>query len=290
MALWHVPKKRRRYIRERVFRAAQILKSPYRRLITQDTLNYTFFKYSRPKLELLDSDGDWQHFQIEDHQFYWPQEYSENGLTQLYKEIFVPSAYNPHGYEVGAVEIHPGDWVVDAGACEGFFVRYALLRGAKVLAVEPVPRLVEALKRTFAEEIEVGDVRLLQSGLGPERSEMSLSIPPNEVYSAAISSDGTVKVPVYTLDDLVSLDFVPKIDFLKMDIEGFETEVFKGAKALLSSEMPKLSVAVYHALHNAQIVQSQILDVQPKYHVSWRGIFLQESFGLARPYMLHASI
>jgi hypothetical protein len=57
----------------------------------------------------------------------------------MHAEVFEPAAINFHAYEYGGARLREGDYVEDAGACESFFVRYALHHGADVLAIEPTP-------------------------------------------------------------------------------------------------------------------------------------------------------
>jgi hypothetical protein len=46
---------------------------------------------------------------------------------------------------------------------------------------------------------------------------------------------GSIRVPTTTLDDFADRNGIGAIDFLKIDVEGFELEVLKGAAKLLSS-------------------------------------------------------
>ena len=51
-------------------------------------------------------------------------------------------------------------------------------------------------------------------------------------------SDKYVKVDVITLDEFVEQEKIDKIDVLKMDVEGFETEVIEGAKNTIEKFSP----------------------------------------------------
>jgi FkbM family methyltransferase len=235
-------------------------------------------------------DSEWKVLEVEGFRFFWPRHYSDSALPGLYRQAFAPAVCNPHAYEVGAVCIRSGDWVVDAGACEGFFTQYALQRGAQVLMIEPVPKLAQALSYTFEQEMRAGRVRLLQGGIGESAGEMRLKVPQDAVYDAHISQEGTEPVTMYPLDGLIGNGIVPAIDFVKMDIEGYEIAAFKGAHELLRSHSPRLAIAVYHEFPNAQIVRSLILEAQPAYQVSWRGVFFPEGLSGPRPFMLHARV
>jgi hypothetical protein len=111
-------------------------------------------------------------YQVKEREVWFPLGFDPSFLGFVYEEIFVQRVY-----EYGDCRIHPGEWVVDAGACEGFFSLYALERGANVLAFEPVPEVARALERTLKGYIEVGRAKVFPFGLGRERKKR-YSFPP----------------------------------------------------------------------------------------------------------------
>jgi hypothetical protein len=52
--------------------------------------------------------------------------------------------------------------------------------------------------------------------------------------------DHTVKVSVTRLDDFIAENRVSRVDFVKIDVEGFEAEVLKGGSVLLSQLKPRV--------------------------------------------------
>jgi hypothetical protein len=54
------------------------------------------------------------------------------------------------------------------------------------------------------------------------------------------------KVRTFKIDDLVATGDFPRIDFIKMDIEGAELEALKGSESVLRLFKPKLAITVYH--------------------------------------------
>ena len=56
----------------------------------------------------------------------------------------------------------------------------------------------------------------------------------------------TVKLPLTTIDKLVSELGLPRVDFIKMDIEGAEVRAVEGARETISRHRPRLSLSVYH--------------------------------------------
>lgn len=276
------------YFRRRLIRMTKILQSPYRNLLFHERYNFRSSFMLHPQIRTIAEDSEWYIFEVDGFEYYWPKEYDRTDLFGLYQETFSPPSCNPHAYEVGSTRINSGDWVIDAGACEGFFTRHSLLRGARVLIIEPVPRLAEALAQTFKIELKAGQVVILRGALGESAGKSSLIIPSEQIYCAKIDEEGTETVKIYTLDSLIEERIVPDVNFIKMDIEGAEVAAIKGASNLLRTHSPKLSIAVYHHLHNAMIIRNIILENQPVYEVTWRGIFFRKDYGPARPYILHA--
>lgn len=134
--------------------------------------------------------------------------------------------------------VSPGDLVFDVGANVGDYTDVFLRLGARVVAVEPNPRCVEALNGRFRSErltienvavgSEPGDLELRLSG------SSLLSTLSDEWIAAATASqrfsevrwDRTICVPVTTLDALVSEHGRPS--FVKLDVEGFEEQALLG--------------------------------------------------------------
>jgi len=271
----------------------RILRTPYYSLLLPETARLPLAVQGKESLEILEQDQEWKLIKIGNYKIYWPAEFDHNALVGLYCETFEPIDQNPHAYERRNLRISPGDWVIDAGACEGFFTYYALDRGAKVLLIEPVPRLVEALSLTFHEQVKSGSVKILAGALTRHKGNIYINIPENQVYCSNVCStsyNDNIAQPVqaFTLDQIADEGIVPRIDFVKMDIEGGEIDAIYGAENVLIKQQPKLSIAVYHGLNNAFLINQIIKRYQPKYHVSWRGMFYRPGYGLPRPYILHA--
>jgi FkbM family methyltransferase len=222
-------------------------------------------------IHLLGEDAHWRHLQIGPCRFYWPRAYPMDRLAGTYYEVFAPPLINPHCYEAGQVRIRPGDWVVDAGAGEGFFVHYALQRGANVVAIEPTALLVEGLRRTFSHEVRAGRVLLVQGALGAQPGLAALTQKGSDVFASTVEHGDTEAVRIHTLDELVEQGIAPRIGFVKMDIENAEVAAVRGAGKLLLSQRPRLSIAVYHRAENAGVIRGLLRHLAPGYRArcSW---------------------
>src|SRR5262249_10989091 len=148
-------------------------------------------------------------------------------------------------YEHGPCRVRPGDVVVDAGASEGFFTRFALDRGAKVLAVEPFQPLSDALRRTFAKEAAEGRFAVEETCLTDRQGSATLHVDPATPWGAhaggtARPGESDSPVILSTLDALVKRSPWGRCDFIKMDIEGFERPAVAGAMETIRRDRPCL--------------------------------------------------
>jgi len=62
-----------------------------------------------------------------------------------------------------------------------------------------------------------------------------------------ITQAGTgLSVKVTTIDKFVEANKLPRVDFIKMDVEGHELKVLKGAHETIGAFKPSLALSVYH--------------------------------------------
>ena len=61
-------------------------------------------------------------------------------------------------------------------------------------------------------------------------------------------TSGTMIVPIMKLDDFITENKITKLDFLKMDIEGYEPSVIEGAKQTLKTFKPHLYIEIHPKL------------------------------------------
>ncbi|MGY5151490.1 MAG: FkbM family methyltransferase [Candidatus Nitrosopumilus sp. bin_6a] len=146
-------------------------------------------------------------------------------------------------------EVHKGDVVVDIGANIGYYtIMFAKLVGnsGKVFAFEPDPTNYELLKKN----IEINgftNVILEQKALSDNPEKMMLSL--NNENTAGHHLDfknensiNSIEVDVLSLDDYFS-DKNIEINFIKMDVEGAESNVIKGmSNTLKTSKNLKMMV------------------------------------------------
>lgn len=130
--------------------------------------------------------------------------------------------------------IPQGTVALDIGASIGLWT-VQLARYAPVIAIEPLPGNHRWLERNIALNGLQSAVKVHHIAVGSEPGTLRIDSAELDGGSAAISLDGTgVDIPVRRLDDLA----LQRVALVKMDVEGFELEVLRGASRLLEEHRP----------------------------------------------------
>lgn len=134
--------------------------------------------------------------------------------------------------------------VIDVGACIGDqTLSYAMLVGPNgmVLAYEPNPEAFECLRHNMRTLFQVGCYPYaLGAELGHGRLLQAKNLGANQVWP------GEGPVDIYPLD--VFTKILPKLDFMKIDAEGFEPEILRGAVETLKRFKPVVLVEINRPL------------------------------------------
>ncbi|MBX9708355.1 MAG: FkbM family methyltransferase [Caulobacteraceae bacterium] len=147
-----------------------------------------------------------------------------------------------------AQRIKPGMRVVDAGANHGYYtVLFADLVGAegRVVAVEPNPVTASFLTRTVKVNGFDARVDIFEMALTAEdHQRLRFVAPVSEPKNARLVLEGepdtveTIEVNGVRLDTLIA-DW-PRVDFMKIDVEGAEEAMLAGAWGVVVRDRPDM--------------------------------------------------
>lgn len=141
-----------------------------------------------------------------------------------------------------------GGIIFDVGAHRGITAQLLARAASKVYAFEAMPENAESIRRVLKAR-SISNVLVHQAAVSDAIGTSDFHIYMGFLESKGHNSLGkvntskylyTIKVPTITLDDFTEQNKIPSIDFLKIDVEGFELEVLKGAAGLLSSKRIKM--------------------------------------------------
>lgn len=170
--------------------------------------------------------------------------------------------------------------IIDCGANIGlsiiFFKR--LFEDAKIIAFEPDPVIFDTLKKNI-QSFDLDNVELINKALWKNEGEIS--------FFSEGADGGRIDDKIYGEGKLISLKTTQlsnyidgPIDFLKIDIEGAETEVIKECQHKL--HLVENIFIEYHSMVDSQQTLAEILDILKRngfrYYISQIGIRSEHPF------------
>ena len=196
-----------------------------------------------------------------------------------------------HIYGSGEHFIHPGDIVLDCGASDGDFTRVALAAGAqKVVSIEISPSSAECIRRNLASETAAGRVIVYPKGVWNKDDDLLLTVDDtnfaaNSVVMHPETGHPSVRVPLTTIDKLVAELNLPRVDFIKMDIEGAEVPALSGGSQTIARFKPRLAIATEHKPDDEFTIPAAVRRIRPDYQMECGPCL--ETGGRVRPDVLY---
>lgn len=159
----------------------------------------------------------------------------------LDSQIYALKLYEPHIVTQFIKNIHEGYVCLDIGANIGHhtvIMSQCAGKSGHVYAYEPIPYIREQMENSLAMN-DIINVTTIPDALSDKEGEMILSINPGNVAGSSFVNDSKsekMSVIVRTLD---SYDY-KRIDFMKIDVEGFEYNVLLGGEKTIATHRPKI--------------------------------------------------
>jgi FkbM family methyltransferase len=151
--------------------------------------------------------------------------------------------------------LEPGGVAIDVGANVGSVTvllgQVAKPIGARIISFEPFPRNVEWISKNLELNHLEDQVTIVESGLSSQAGEATLLLREDFETGAAIGNASVAepgsdpryqKVPIQlnTLDALWPSLGNPRLDVIKVDIEGHEDRFLEGAQRTLTANRPAI--------------------------------------------------
>lgn len=177
--------------------------------------------------------------------------------------LYVCGSFEPNEFNFLDGLLKPGMVFVDVGANDGYYTLFASRRvgpGGRVVSVEPSSRERGHLERNLARN-GIGNVEIVPAALGAAAGHADLHLA-HGVHTGhntlgRFAHDDVVparveRVPLETLDAVVTRLALPRVDVIKIDVEGGEANVIAGARAMLAKMRPVLMMEVSDGALQAQ--------------------------------------
>jgi FkbM family methyltransferase len=170
-----------------------------------------------------------------------------------------------HEFDDMAYVLHvlqPGDWFIDVGANAGSYTLLACsAAGAHGYCFEPVPATYRKLVTNLAVNDLLDKVKHFNQGVGARRGSVAFTSQEdctNHVVAAGESPPNAIEVAVLPLDECI----VDPPTMIKIDVEGYETMVLRGASRVLHEpQLHSLLIELNGSGARYGFDESEILDV-----------------------------
>jgi FkbM family methyltransferase len=182
--------------------------------------------------------------------------------------------YEPTKVELIQRYLSPGMCFVDVGANMGDFSLIAAKTMGdvgRVLAFEPSPDNCMWMRRSIKlNSYECID--LYEMALSDSSGEATLYLGNRVGRHSLVPRDpehGTIDVPVKTLDEALEAAAQTRVDMVKIDVEGAELQVLRGAVATFGATDPMM---VMVDLHPARAAAAEVCSLLVEYGFSLRSL------------------
>jgi FkbM family methyltransferase len=170
-------------------------------------------------------------------------------------------------------DFHPDEAFVDCGAFDGITIKHFLKRqpsfDGQIAAYEPDPINLQHLKQYISslENSLSKKIVVLPNAVGEKREKVHFDA--TGTMGSNISAKGLLEVDCVTLDEsLKEHQFHPT--YIKMDIEGSESEALLGARNIIKNNSPILAICLYHRYDDLWRIPLLIKEISNKYSIFLR--------------------
>ncbi len=161
-----------------------------------------------------------------DNEIYWKGVYEEDILLFLKTQLKKGDAYVDIGANIGQHALFASQLVGLTG---------------RVYAFEPNINIYEQFNKSIRAS-NIQNIQLYNFGLANKDEQLTLHINPiNKGGSSLVAyAENMEKMSVTIKNGDVVLKDVPRVDFVKIDVEGYEADVLEGLSELISRCRPKI--------------------------------------------------
>lgn len=190
---------------------------------------------------------------------YLPQMRSglKSWLINLAKILLQRNGFEPKMVRLFQTLIKDSDTVIDIGANIGCT---SLLFGElaqQVVSFEPSPSTFALLSQNIARS-QLPNIELYNCALGSSKMTSQITYAKSNRSGGFVANKTTIKIDHITekiqvekLDNLIQELNINQVDFIKIDVEGFELEVIKGAIEVITKFQPIVVLELNHWCLNA---------------------------------------
>lgn len=218
-----------------------------------------------------------------------------NTHTEISRALYIEGTYEPNELYFFSRILKPRMHFVDVGANNGWFSLFAtsyIGPDGCSYAIEPSPREINKIKQNIQIN-SLHSVKILECALSDSYSEKELIIAEDKYdghntlghFIYKTQEKERIVVRVETLDRLVQNGEITKMDVIKIDAEGSEHAILRGAETSIKKFRPIILIEICEqTLTYQHATPSEIFDLLKELGYIW--YTFDEQTGLPVPYKM----
>ena len=170
-------------------------------------------------------------------------------------ELLIFNSHEPVSTKIISSKLKKGMTCLDIGGNIGYYVLLeskAIGPQGKIIAIEPSPINFECMKQNLS-TLKIENVESYNIAAGEKDGTANFLIYEDSGNSCMVIPEGEkskwpgklISVPIRKMDSFLEEKKIGKIDFLRMDVEGYEKKVIEGLNATIRKYKP----IIYLELH-----------------------------------------
>ncbi len=194
---------------------------------------------------------------------------------ELIREIGVEGQYRAQDFLGGSSKAV----VLDCGANIGIFSLFAshVNKTSEIYAFEPSSGIFKILEEIVSVN-GIGNIHPCKFALGERNEEVSLLTVEDGLGVSNVVEDSSFreyhpikyphkeKIRMLTIDEFVfNIKKFNRVDFIKIDTEGYERQVLKGAAETIRKFHPVIACSAYHLPDDKQVIPPLVLKLYSEY-------------------------
>ena len=167
--------------------------------------------------------------------------------------------------------------ILDCGANIGIFSLWAhyLSSESQIYSFEPTKSTFEILEKNIKINNLDGCILNYNMAVGNRIDRIQLRSGKDSIGAdnslidsgLQISDKITIQnVQMVTLDNFVQENNLPRVDFIKIDTEGYEKQIIQGASETIKRFSPVIACSAYHFKNDKIEIPKLVKSINPNYH------------------------
>lgn len=172
------------------------------------------------------------------------------------------------------IKTEKDDTILDIGACWGdtalYFSTQAGING-KVFSFEFGKDNLKIFDANISNNSSLNNIHLRQLAIWNKTGqELKFNDGGPGTSLHRVNDENTHTVLTTTIDNFIKEEGLPRVDFIKMDIEGSEGAALEGAEESIVRFKPKLAISIYHSLKDFTNLPLFIYGLSKQYGLGYK--------------------